>query len=97
MTSVTAATDDRRLVDKLSSPKGESLITVGDALTADPGRRWSVVLANPPFGRKSSVTMIGADGRESRDDLEIVRSDLVARSKDPLPPRGEVADPGADR
>jgi type I restriction enzyme M protein len=49
---------------------------VGDALTADPGKRYSVVLANPPFGRKSSVTMIGADGRESRDDLEIVRDDF---------------------
>ena len=47
-------------------------------MTADPGRRWSVVLAKPPFGRKSSVTMIGADGRGSHDDLEIVRSDLVA-------------------
>jgi type I restriction-modification system DNA methylase subunit len=35
-----------------------------------------VVRANPPFGRKSSVTMVGADGRESRDDLEIVRGDF---------------------
>jgi len=60
----------------IGKPTGDSLITVGDALTADSGDRYSVVLANPPFGRKSSVTMIGADGRESRDDLEIVRSDF---------------------
>ena len=30
----------------------EILITVGDSLLADPGQRYSVVLANPPFGRK---------------------------------------------
>jgi type I restriction enzyme M protein len=64
------------LLHGIGKPDGDSLITVGDALTSDVGRRWSVVLANPPFGRKSSVTMIGADGKESRDDLEIVRDDF---------------------
>ena len=64
------------LLHGIGKPDGASLITVGDALTSDVGRRWSVVLANPPFGRKSSVTMIGADGKESRDDLEIVRDDF---------------------
>jgi type I restriction enzyme M protein len=64
------------LLHGIGRPEGESLISVKDALTADPGDRFSVVLANPPFGRKSSVTMIGADGRESRDDLEIVRDDF---------------------
>ena len=64
------------LLHGIGKPEGDSLISVGDALTSDPGRRWSVVLANPPFGRKSSVTMIGADGKESRDDLEIVREDF---------------------
>jgi type I restriction enzyme M protein len=64
------------LLHGIGKPDGDSLITVGDALTADPGDRYSVVLANPPFGRKSAVTMIGADGRESRDDLEIVRQDF---------------------
>jgi type I restriction enzyme M protein len=64
------------LLHGIGTPDGDSLITVGDALTADPGTHHSIVLANPPFGRKSSVTMIGADGRESRDDLEIVRDDF---------------------
>ena len=64
------------LLHGIGKPDGASLITVGDALTAAPTERYSVVLANPPFGRKSSVTMIGADGRESRDDLEIVRDDF---------------------
>jgi type I restriction enzyme M protein len=35
-----------------------------------------VVLANPPFGTKSSVTMIGEDGKVSKDNLEIVRDDF---------------------
>lgn len=64
------------LLHGIGSPNGESLIEVKDSLTADPGRRWSVVLANPPFGTKSSTTMIGADGRATRDTLEIVRDDF---------------------
>jgi hypothetical protein len=35
-----------------------------------------VVLANPPFGRKSSITMVGADGREAREDGEVARPDF---------------------
>ena len=61
----------------IGSPGGDSLIEVKDALIADPGRRWSVVLSNPPFGRKSSLTMVGADGREAREEREIERQDFV--------------------
>lgn len=64
------------LLHGIGRPNGDSLIEVGDSLTKDPGRRWSVVLANPPFGTKSSTTMIGADGKISRDTLEIVRDDF---------------------
>ncbi len=66
------------LLHGVGSPKGEPLIEVRDSLTADPGRRWSVVLTNPPFGRKSSLTMVGADGREVREEREIERQDFVA-------------------
>lgn len=55
---------------------GPSPIDVKDALTADPGARWSVVLANPPFGRQSSMKMVGDDGKVTKDDLEIVRDDF---------------------
>jgi type I restriction enzyme M protein len=64
------------LLHGIGKPNGESLIEVKDALTADPQRRWSVVLANPPFGTKSSTTMVGADGKISKDTLEIVRDDF---------------------
>jgi len=34
------------------------------------------VLANPPFGTKSSTTLIGADGKLTRESGEIVREDF---------------------
>jgi len=61
----------------IGTPTGDSLIDVKDALVADPGKRFSVVLSNPPFGRKSSLTMVGADGREASEDREIARQDFV--------------------
>lgn len=66
------------LLHGMGTSNGDSLIEVGDSLIVDPGRRWSVVLSNPPFGRKSSVTMVGADGRDVREDREIERQDFVA-------------------
>ncbi|MCU1498528.1 MAG: Site-specific DNA-methyltransferase (adenine-specific) [Acidimicrobiales bacterium] len=64
------------LLHGMASANGPSPIEVRDALTADPGRRWSVVLANPPFGTKSSVKMVGDDGTTAKDNLEIVRDDF---------------------
>jgi type I restriction enzyme M protein len=64
------------LLHGMGTPNGPSPIEVRDGLTADPGKRYSVVLANPPFGTKSSVTMIGADGKVSKGELEIVRDDF---------------------
>ena len=65
------------LLHGIGTPRGESLIDVKDSLIADPGTRHTVVLSNPPFGRKSSLTMVGADGREAREDREIERQDFV--------------------
>ncbi len=64
------------LLHGMGRADGPSPIEVRDALTADPGRRWSVVLANPPFGTKSSVKMVGEDGQVTSDNLEIVRDDF---------------------
>lgn len=54
---------------------GEPVIAVRDALAtkADP---VSMVLANPPFGRKSSVTVVGVDGRAEREDIAYSRPDF---------------------
>ena len=65
------------LLHGIGQPNGDSLIEVKDSLIAAPTRRWSVVLSNPPFGRKSSLTMVGADGREAREEREIERQDFV--------------------
>lgn len=62
----------------IATDSGESPITVGDSLIADSGERFSMVLTNPPFGKKSSVTIVGADGNLSRERQEIARDDFWA-------------------
>ena len=51
---------------------------VEDALRADPGTRFGMVLTNPPFGRKSSMTIINDEGESERERMEIVRDDFWA-------------------
>ncbi|MHB8495499.1 MAG: type I restriction-modification system subunit M [Casimicrobiaceae bacterium] len=53
-------------------------IKVADALAADPGERFDVVLANPPFGKKSSTMIVGEDGRTSTEKDIIERDDFWA-------------------
>ncbi|MBU3739948.1 MAG: SAM-dependent DNA methyltransferase, partial [Rhodoferax sp.] len=53
-------------------------VVVGDALVADPGERFDVVLANPPFGKKSSTVIVGEDGRASTEKDTIERDDFWA-------------------
>jgi type I restriction enzyme M protein len=49
-------------------------VRVTDALAADPGERFDVVLTNPPFGKKSSTVIVGEDGRTSTEK-DIVECD----------------------
>jgi len=53
-------------------------IKVADALAADPGERFEVVLANPPFGKKSSTMIVGEDGKTSTEKDIIERDDFWA-------------------
>ncbi len=62
----------------IGTPDGEPLIEVRDALAKTPDRHPSVVLANPPFGKKSSITVIGEDGKAARDDISYSRQDFWA-------------------
>jgi type I restriction enzyme M protein len=59
-------------------PEADPPIDVGDSLIAEPSERVEMVLTNPPFGRKSSVTMIGEDGRVQSTDIAIQRQDFWA-------------------
>jgi type I restriction enzyme M protein len=53
---------------------GETLISSADALVSDNGIRYDYVLANPPFGKKSSMTITNEEGKqEKRITLSIVR------------------------
>ena len=64
------------LLHGIGTYDGEPLVEVGDALARPPAKRATVVLANPPFGRKSSITVFGADGRSGREDIAYERQDF---------------------
>ena len=58
---------------------GEDLpLIVADSLASDPGDRYEIVLTNPPFGKKSSTTIIGADGKTYKEKETIERDDFWA-------------------
>jgi type I restriction enzyme M protein len=66
------------LLHGIGAPEADSPITVGDALQSHPGEHFEVVLTNPPFGKKSSITVVGASGQVEREDLTYVRDDFWA-------------------
>jgi len=55
-----------------------SPIHVADSLAADSGERFDLVLTNPPFGKKSSVTFVSEEGEARRESQVIERGDFVA-------------------
>ncbi|MBK8920449.1 MAG: SAM-dependent DNA methyltransferase [Saprospirales bacterium] len=57
---------------------GESFISPNDALIADEGIRVDYVLANPPFGKKSSMTITNEEGEQEKQDLSYNRQDFWA-------------------
>jgi len=66
------------LLHGIESPEADSPIHVDDALRADPGERFDMVLTNPPFGKKSSIQVINAEGETSRESLTYMRDDFWA-------------------
>ncbi|CAI7979117.1 type I restriction enzyme M protein [Frankia sp. Hr75.2] len=66
------------LLHGIGDADGPSLITVGDALAEQPSQHASLVLANPPFGKKSAITIVGTDGRAEREDISYERDDFRA-------------------
>lgn len=63
------------LLHGIGDADGPSLIDVADAL-AKPGKHASLILANPPFGKKSSITVIGTDGKTEAQDMSYDRGDF---------------------
>lgn len=54
----------------------ENFISPTDALIADSGLRVDYVLANPPFGKKSSMTFTNDEGEQDSEDLTYNRQDF---------------------
>ena len=53
-------------------------ITVDDSLRNHPGVNFDMVLTNPPFGRKSSLTFVNSEGESERQSLVVERPDFWA-------------------
>jgi type I restriction enzyme M protein len=66
------------LLHGIGAEDANSPIQVDDSLKADPGERYEMVLTNPPFGKKSSMTVVNAEGETEREDLVILRDDFWA-------------------
>lgn len=56
----------------------ESPIITDDALASDPGSRFDIVLTNPPFGKKSSITIVNGEGKIEKESLTYQRNDFWA-------------------
>lgn len=57
---------------------GDSAVSSNDALIAPPVNTVDMVLANPPFGKKSSMTFTNEEGEQEKDGLTYNRQDFWA-------------------
>ncbi|MCK7596191.1 type I restriction-modification system subunit M [Microbulbifer sp. CAU 1566] len=56
--------------------EGEPSVERSDALISEPKQKVDYVLANPPFGKKSSMTITNEDGEEDKEALTYERQDF---------------------
>ncbi len=54
----------------------QPLISANDSLIADDGMRYDYVLANPPFGKKSSMTSTNEEGELEKENFTYNRQDF---------------------
>ena len=52
-----------------------------DSLASDPGERFSLVLTNPPFGKKSSIAIVNEAGDLEKEDESYERQDFWTTTK----------------
>jgi len=52
-----------------------------DSLATDPGERFSMVLTNPPFGKKSSISIVTEEGEMEKEDTSYERQDFWVTTK----------------
>ncbi len=66
-------------IDSENLPGGQTgFISPADALISDTGERYDYVVANPPFGKKSSTTFTNEEGEQEKEDLTYNRQDFWA-------------------
>ena len=58
--------------------EGDAPVSQNDSLVADSGKRFDYVLANPPFGKKSSMSFTNEEGEQEKDSLTYNRQDFWA-------------------
>jgi len=58
----------------------ENPISPDDSLKKNPGALYEMILTNPPFGKKSSATIITEEGKTAKKDLTILRDDFWAKT-----------------
>ena len=52
-----------------------------DSLASDPGDRFSLVLTNPPFGKKSSIAIVNEEGDLEKEEHSYERQDFWTTTK----------------
>ena len=52
-----------------------------DSLARDPGDRFSLVLTNPPFGKKSTIAIVNEEGDLEKDEHSYERQDVWTATK----------------
>jgi type I restriction enzyme M protein len=52
-----------------------------DSLASDPGERFSMVLTNPPFGKKSSIAIVNGEGELEKEEHAYERQDFWTTTK----------------
>ena len=57
---------------------GDTAISPADALVSPPSKTFEYVLANPPFGKRSSMSFTNAEGEQKTDSLTYNRQDFWA-------------------
>jgi len=67
---------DEPVLHNIGELDGEPAVERSDALIVEPRRKVDYVLANPPFGKKSSMTITNEEGEEDREALTYERQDF---------------------
>ncbi len=56
----------------------QSPVDTADSLASPPSTNYDIVMTNPPFGKKSSITVINEEGEESKEKAIYYRDDFWA-------------------